>query len=147
MRNIIFLLIALISGAVLPMQALFNVEVGKSMKEPVFAAFVSFLVGTLGLLIYLLVIRFNFSNLSPLKNLNWYVWVAGLLGAFYVVAVILSTEKLGTALTFGLVVTGQMTLSIILDHYGLFGSPVNKITWHKVLGVAFLISGVVLIRK
>ena len=147
MRNLAFLIIALVSGAVLPLQALFNVEVGKSMKEPVFAAFVSFLVGTVGLLVYLLIVRFNFSNLTPLKSLNWYVWVAGLLGAFYVVAVILSTEKLGTALTFGLVVTGQMTLSIVLDHYGLFGSPVNKITWQKILGVAFLISGVVLIRK
>ena len=147
MRNLAFLIIALVSGAVLPLQALFNVQVGKSMKEPVFAAFVSFLVGTVGLLVYLLIVRFNFSNLTPLKSLNWYVWVAGLLGAFYVVAVILSTEKLGTALTFGLVVTGQMTLSIVLDHYGLFGSPVNKITWQKLLGVVFLISGVVLIRK
>lgn len=147
MRNLVFLLIALVSGAVLPLQALFNVEVGKSMKEPVFAAFVSFLIGTIGLLIYLLVVRFNFAHLTPLKNLNWYVWFAGILGAFYVVAVIFSTEKLGTALTFGLVVTGHMALSVILDHYGLFGSPVNKITWQKILGVAFLISGVVLIRK
>ena len=147
MRNFTFLLIALVSGAFLPLQATFNVQVGKTMKEPVFAAFLSFLVGTIGLLIYLLFTRFHFGNLGQLKSMNWYLWLAGILGAFYVVAIILSTEKIGTALTFGLVVTGQMGLSIILDHYGLFGSPVNTITWQKIVGVVFLISGVVLIRK
>ncbi len=138
---------AFISGAVLPIQAALNVEVGKAAKEPVFAAFASFLIGTLGLLAFLLVSGYQMPQLSQFKPLKWYVWLAGILGAFYVVAVIIGTPKLGTALTFGLVVTGQMLLSIILDHYGLFELPKDPLTWQKALGASLLILGVFLIRK
>ncbi len=147
MKYLVFLLIALLAGAVLPLQANFNVEMGKAAKEPVFAGFISFLVGTVGLLGYLLFIRYDTSSIRAVTSVDWYVWSAGILGAFYVVAVIILAPKLGTALTFGLVVTGQMTLSVILDHHGLFGTPVHIINWQRLLGVVLLIAGVVLIRK
>ncbi len=147
MRYVIFLLIALTAGAVLPLQANFNVEMGKAAKEPVFAGFISFLIGTIGLLGYLFFIRYDTGSLKTVTSVNWYVWSAGILGAFYVVAVIILTPKLGTALTFGLVVTGQMLLSVILDHYGLFGTSTHTISWQRLVGVILLITGVVLIRK
>ncbi len=147
MKYLIFLLIALLAGAVLPLQANFNVEMGKAAKEPIFAGFVSFLIGTIGLLGYLLFTRYDTSSVRAVVSLDWYVWSAGILGAFYVVVVIILIPKLGTALTFGLVVTGQMALSVILDHYGLFRTPIHVINWQRILGILLLISGVVLIRK
>jgi transporter family-2 protein len=75
------------------------------------------------------------------------VWTAGILGAFYVAAVIILAPKLGTALTFSLIVAGQMIISIIFDNYGLLGLPIKQINWQRLLGVAFLITGVLLIRR
>ncbi len=147
MKYLIFLLIALLAGVVLPLQANFNVEMGKAAKEPIFAGFVSFLTGTIGLLGYLLFTRYDIGSVRAVTAVNWYVWSAGILGAFYVVVVIILIPKLGTALTFGLVVTGQMALSVILDHYGLFRTPIHSINWQRILGIVLLISGVVLIRK
>lgn len=145
--QLFFIILAIIAGAVLPLQAGLNVQLGKSVHQPIFAAFASFLIGTIGLLIYLFILKFDFSTISQTKTVSPVVWIAGILGAFYVAAVIILAPRLGTALTFVLVVAGQMTVSLVLDHYGLLGLPVKQINWQRLLGVAFLVAGVLLIRR
>ena len=148
MKTQLFLIIlASTAGAVLPVQAGLNVQLGKSVHQPIFAAFASFLIGTLGLLIYLYMLKFDFSTIAQTKSVSPVVWIAGILGAFYVAAVIILAPRLGVALTFVLVVAGQMAVSLILDHYGLLGLPVKQINWQRLLGVAFLVAGVLLIRR
>ena len=141
------ILIAIIAGAVLPFQAVFNMQLGKTVQQPIFAAFASFLLGTLGLLTYLIYLKFDFSTITQTKDASFIVWIAGLLGAFYVAAVIILAPKLGTALTFGLVVTGQMLVSVLLDHFGFFGLPVKEINWQRILGVILLLAGIIILRK
>ncbi len=145
--QLFFILLAIVAGAVLPIQAGLNVQLGKSLHQPIFAAFASFLIGTLGLLIYLFILKFDFSTIAQTKTVSPVVWIAGILGAFYVAAVIILAPKLGTALTFVLVVAGQMAVSLVLDHYGLLGLPIRQINWQRLLGVAFLVAGVLLIRR
>ncbi|MDJ0646486.1 MAG: DMT family transporter [Flavobacteriaceae bacterium] len=145
--QLVFILLAIIAGAVLPIQAGLNVQLGKSVHQPIFAAFASFLIGTLGLLIYLFIIKFDFSSIAQTKTVSPVVWSAGILGAFYVTAVIILAPRLGTALTFVLIVAGQMTISLVLDHYGLLGIPVKQMNWRRLLGVVFLVAGVLLIRQ
>lgn len=145
--QILFILLAILAGAVLPLQAGLNVQLGKSVHQPIFAAFASFLIGTVGLFIYLLVLKFDFSTMYQARSVSPMVWTAGILGAFYVAAVIMLAPKLGTALTFSLIVAGQMVMSLIFDHFGLLGLPVKHINWQRMVGVAFLITGVLFIRK
>lgn len=146
-QQLIYIVFAILAGAVLPFQAGLNIQLGKSVHQPIFAAFASFLIGTIGLLIYLFILKFDFSSMSNTNEVSPWVWTAGLLGAFYVAAVIILAPKLGTALTFSLVVAGQMVVSLVFDHFGLLGLPVKQINWQRMLGVAFLITGVLLIRK
>jgi len=145
--QIMLILLAIIAGAVLPLQAGLNVQLGKSVHQPVFAAFASFLIGSIGLFAYLFVLKFDFSTMVQAKEVSPVVWSAGILGAFYVTAVIFLAPKLGTALTFSLVVAGQMIISLILDHYGLLGLPIKQVNWQKALGIVSLIIGVLLIRR
>ncbi|WP_422081075.1 DMT family transporter [Ulvibacterium sp.] len=145
--QVLYIVLAVVAGAMLPVQAGLNVQLGKSVQQPIFAAFASFLIGSLGLLVYLFLLKFDFGTVSQTRTVSPMVWIAGILGAFYVAAVIILAPKLGTALTFSLVVTGQMVVSLILDHYGLLGLPVKHMNWQRLLGVAFLITGVLLIRK
>lgn len=145
--NLLLILVVMAAGAVLPIQAGFNIQIGKTVQQPIFAAFASFLIGTIALFIYLLLLKFNFSTISATKSVSPIVWTAGILGAFYVAAIIIIAPKLGTALTFSLVVGGQMIISLILDHYGLLGFPIKTINWQRLLGVVFLVAGVLLIRK
>lgn len=145
--QLLFVILAIVAGAVLPLQAGLNVQLGKSVHQPIFAAFASFLIGTVGLLVYLIALKFDFGTLGQTKTVSPVVWIAGILGAFYVAAVIILAPRLGVALTFVLVVAGQMAVSLVLDHYGLLGMPVKHINWQRLLGVAFLIAGVLLIRR
>ncbi len=142
-----FLILAIISGAVLPIQAGLNMKMGRAVGDPVYAALISFVVGSGGLFIYTLLTRVDLSQINQVGSLHWSVWTAGLLGAFYVAAVIILVPKIGAALTFGLVVAGQLSLSLLLDHYGLLGLPVHTLNGFRVLGIVLIIAGVVLIRN
>tara|TARA_R110002050_G_scaffold294238_1_gene451753 strand:+ start:1546 stop:1995 length:450 start_codon:yes stop_codon:yes gene_type:complete len=143
----LLLLLAAISGAVLPIQAGLNAKMGKAVGDPVYAALISFVIGSIGLFIYVLMSKTELTQISNATMVNWTVWTAGLLGAFYVAAVIILVPKIGAALTFGLVVMGQLSISLLLDHFGLLGMPVHSINWQRIVGVLFMIGGVLLIRN
>ena len=146
MQYFLLLLFAVAIGAGLPVQAALNSELGKSVQSPVYGALLSFVIGIAGLLLYLLVTRVDLSTLRGAFELPWYYWLGGLLGALYVAGIIILAPKLGTALTFGLTIAGQMILGLIMDHYGWLGLPVHPINWSRTIGVLFIIGGVVLIR-
>ncbi|MEL7120788.1 MAG: DMT family transporter [Bacteroidota bacterium] len=143
----ILILLAVISGAVLPVQAALNAKMGKAVGDPVYAALISFVVGSVGLFIYSLITKVDLTQLSNAGTVNWAVWTAGILGAFYVAAVIILVPKIGAALTFGLVVAGQLSLSLVMDHFGLLGLSVHAINWQRMIGVLLIIGGVLLIRN
>lgn len=145
--QVIFIVCAILAGSFLPIQAGLNATLGDAVKSPIFAAFASFGVGTLVLLLYLLLAGFDFSTARAAGQAPPSVWLAGLLGAFYVSAIIILAPKLGVALTFSLIVLGQMSASLILDHFGLLGLPVQSLNWPRILGTICLVLGVVLIRK
>ncbi len=148
MKTIYFLiLLAIISGAVLPVQAALNAKMGRAVGDPVYAALISFVVGSIGLLAYCLATKVQLANISEATTVDWSVWTAGFLGAFYVAAVIILVPKIGAALTFGLVIAGQLTLSLILDHFGLLGLSVHALNWQRLVGIICIIGGVLLIRS
>ena len=136
-----------LSGSLLPVQAALNAELGDAVKHPIFAAFASFAVGTLALLAYLLIVGFDFKTAGLAREAPRSVWLAGILGAFYVSATIILAPRLGTALTFSLIVLGQMSASLVLDHFGWLGLQVQSINWQRFAGAGCLVMGVILIRK
>ncbi|MBV6654997.1 MAG: DMT family transporter [Mameliella sp.] len=143
----LLLILAVLSGAVLPIQAALNAKVGKAVGDPVYAALISFVIGSVGLFIYSLATKVDLAQINQATSLHWSVWTAGLLGAFYVAAVIILVPKIGAALTFGLVVAGQLSLSLIMDHYGLMGLSVHAINWQRLVGILCIVGGVLLIRS
>jgi bacterial/archaeal transporter family-2 protein len=146
MDKIIWILLAFLSGAVLPIQAGLNSRLGKAAASPVYASLFSFLVGALGLVTYILITRQTFSW-SGVKEAPGYFWLGGLLGAFYVTVVLLAFPKLGPGLTFGLLVAGQMMISVLLEHFNVLVAQTNPISPMKILGIVLVVAGVVIIRK
>ena len=59
---------------------------------------------------------------------------------------ILLTARLGATLTLASVIVGQLTAALVVDHYGLFGGTVIRLTTLRVTGVALLLLGVTLLR-
>ena len=146
MDKLIWILLAFASGALLPLQAGLNTRLGKAAENPIYASVISFIVGTIGLIIYILITRQSVSWAGA-RDAPGYVWVGGLLGAFYLTVVILAFPKLGPGLTFGLVVAGQMIMSVLLEHNNILVAQQNPINAMKLLGIALVIAGVVIIRN
>lgn len=147
MQNLLLILIAILAGAILPVQAGLNARMGQIVGQPVVSAIISFAVGLMSLLVYMVVSRVPMSAWSLAAQAPKMVWTAGLLGAFYVTTMVLLVPKLGMALSFGLIVSGQMAASLVMDHYGLLGAPVQPVSALRVLGVVLVVAGVVLVRK
>jgi transporter family-2 protein len=146
MKFIFLLGLAFAAGMLGPVQAGMNAKIGKALNDPFYAALISFAVGTAGLLAYALAGRMDFSVVRTVSGVHWSLWLAGLLGAFYVTATIVLAPRLGTALTFGLVVAGQLTMAVVMDHFGLFGMPVQPVNGFRLAGIALIVGGTMLIR-
>lgn len=137
---------AIVAGAMLAVQAGLNSGLGKAVGSAVYGALLSFVTGGLALLAYCLATGVPLANFRRGFELPWYYWLGGVLGGFYVFAIIVLAPRLGVAVTIGLTVAGQMIFSLFIDHYGLLGIPTHEVNWLRVIGVAAIIGGVVLLR-
>lgn len=148
MSNIFFYFLALLGGMALAAQGGINAQLRRVVGSPVMATFISFLVGTFLILIYLILFERNsFPSLTQVRSMPLYKWSGGLIGALFVCSVIVLAPKIGAANMLGLIVAGQMIFAMILDHYGLLGFMQHSINFYRVAGVILLITGVVLIVK
>ena len=146
MNKLIWILLALLCGAFLPIQAGLITRLGKMIESPMYASLFSFVVGTVALLAYIIITRQSFSWAGA-KEVPGYLWTGGLLGAFYISMIILIFPQLGPGLTFGLIVAGQMVVSVILEHKNILVNQAHAINPIKLCGVALVIIGVIIIRK
>ncbi|WP_051189419.1 DMT family transporter [Daejeonella oryzae] len=122
MANISFYLLAILAGIILAVQAGINSQLRTVLGNPVLAALISFIAGSIVLLIYVLLFqRQSFSQLPNLHGMAWYKWTGGIIGAMYVTGVILVAPKIGAANTAGFIVAGQILFALFLDHFGLLG--------------------------
>ena len=143
----LFLLLAVAAGAMMPTQAATNNKMAMVVDSPVLSAFISFAVGTVALLVYLLMTGVPLGNLSAAKDAPAIAWVGGLLGAFFVAAAVTLVPRLGVAMTFSLIIAGQMVVTLIIDHFGLLGVPEKAVSIPRVAGILLITAGVVLIRR
>jgi bacterial/archaeal transporter family-2 protein len=142
----LFIVMALALGAVLPIQAAINARLAKTAGNPVMSAFVSFAIGTIALMLFLIITgQFNFRFVS--SHSPWWIWTGGLLGTFFVAGIVVLLPRLGVVLSFSLVLAGQMFVAIIFDQFGWLGVAVREISPGKIIGSILLIVGVILIRK
>lgn len=142
----LFILFAFIAGIVLPVQASINAQLKNYVGTPLIASTISFLVGLLALLIGTL-IHGTWNLGKNLTSAPWWIWTGGLLGAFYVLATIVLIPRLGAATTVACVLAGQVVVSIIIDHFGLFQVTINQISIPRLIGAVLIIVGVILVQK
>ena len=143
----LFLLLAVAAGAMMPTQAATNNKMAMVVGSPVMAAFISFAVGTIALLVYLLIAGVPLGSMTAAKDAPAIAWVGGLLGAFFVAAAVTLVPRLGVAMTFSLIIAGQMVVTLIIDHFGLLGVPEKAVSIPRVAGILLITAGVVLIRR
>lgn len=139
--------LALLSGAALAVQVGLNNGLKGRVGHPVSAASISFATGTMALLAFALAIRPGWPKGSSLSGAPWWIWLGGVVGALYMILTITFSNRLGAAGWLGVVVTGQILTSVVLDHYGLVGFVEHPVTPWRAVGVVLLLAGAALVLR
>jgi transporter family-2 protein len=142
----LYLLFAVAAGAMLPFQFGINAQLSHWVDSPIRAAFVSFLVGTIALLIISAFVRRPLPSLARLGDVRWWVWIGGLLGAFYVAGSFVTAPRLGAVTLAAAIVFGQTLASVLVDQFGWVGFEEHRASPGRLIGVVLVAGGVVLVR-
>ena len=141
------MLVAVAAGVSIVVQQALNANLRTALSSAAWSGFVSYLVGVAAMAILILALRDPIPTASVATRIPWWAWSGGLFGALFIGLAILLVPHLGAATFFALLVTGQMLASLTFDHFGFMGFAQRPIDLSRLLGVALLIGGVVLIRR
>lgn len=138
-------LTALVGGAV-AVQAPINSRLGDTVGD-IQAALLSFTIGTALLVALTGVFGGGFGSLGEARELPWHYLLGGVLGVAYVSTVLITVRTLGAGALVAATISGQLTMSVVIDQLGILGVTKQPITATKVAGVVLLGLGTYLVVR
>ena len=135
---------ALISGALMSIQGVFNTEVTKQTSLWVSTGWVQLSAFLVCVVAWLYNGRQSVGALMQVDNK--YTLLGGVIGAFITVTVIQSMSQLGPAKAAMLIVISQLAVAYLIELFGMFGVDKEPFEWRKVLGMAIAIVGIVIFK-
>lgn len=145
--NILFLVMALVTGALIPIQAATNAAFSKSIGNPYVTGLMVFIVGLLGMLLFTFIFRVSLPTAQQLVNAPSYGYLGGIIVVTYVIMITILVPRIGVGTAIGFIVTGQILFAVIIDHFGLFNVAVRSIDKARLIGVLLIVTGVYLVMK
>ena len=139
-----FLPLALGIGVAIAIQTALNTQLRSYLHSPLQAAFLSFLVGTILLALMVLLQNQPKPSLQQLSQIPWFLWLGGFLGVYAISLSIYTAPKLGFLTLSGLIIFGQLAMSLLLDHFGWLGTEKMPVNWQRLLGAIIIFVGVLL---
>jgi transporter family-2 protein len=146
-NDFIFLALALITGALIPIQAATNAAFSNSIGTPVITGLMVFIIGLAGMILFIALSRTQFPAREQLASAPLYGYLGGLIVATYVVMITVLVPRIGVGTAIGLIVTGQIICAVLIDHFGLFNTAIRTIGLTRVVGMVLMIGGVYLVMK
>lgn len=137
-------IVALISGALMSIQGVFNTEVTKQTSLWVSTGWVQFSALIVCILAWIFTGRESVAALWQVENK--YTLLGGVIGAFITITVIQSMGALGPAKAAMLIVISQLIVAYVIELLGLFGVDKEPFEWRKVLGMLIAIAGIVIFK-
>lgn len=138
------ILIALISGALMSIQGVFNTEVTKQTSLWVSTGWVQLSAFLVCVLAWIFTGRESVEALWRVENK--YTLLGGVIGAFITITVIKSMSALGPAKAAMLIVISQLAVAYLIEVFGMFGVDKEPFQWRKVLGMAISIVGIIIFK-
>ena len=138
------ILIALISGALMSIQGVFNTEVTKNSSIWVANGFVQLTAFLVCVAAWIFTDRTSFQTIGTVQPK--YMLLGGAIGAFITYTVIKSMEMLGPAKAVMVIVVAQLLVAYLIELFGIFGVEKVGFDWKKAVGMAVAIAGIVLFK-
>jgi len=140
------LVLAVVAGILIAVQAPTNALLGKASGSPIVAAFISFVVGAIALGAVVAVTSGKVFT-PALRQVPSYAWIGGIYGAFFVAVAAFAAPRVGIGVLLTAAVAGQLAAALILDHYGLLGLARHPVTLTRAAGFLLVLVGAVLVRR
>jgi len=146
MRVFLFFIAGIAAGSLIAFQNVFNATLGKrvgNLGSVLILTLVSMMV--VGILILVIPHSADFTKLPGLNE--WYVYLGGLLGVCIVSVSIYLLPQIGSTATLTALIVGQLAAALVIDQFGLFGSPKIEVDLGRLAGVVLLVLGAYLIGR
>jgi len=137
-------LIAMLSGALMSIQGVFNTKVTDATSLWVANAFVQFSALVVCLVAWAVTDRSPLLAVFEVKPR--YVLLGGIMGAFITLTVIKSMEALGPAKAVMLIVIAQLIIAYLIELLGWFGVERQPFSWRKLIGALIAVSGFIVFK-
>lgn len=137
-------LIALLSGALMSIQGVFNTEVTKQSSLWVSTGWVQLTAFIVCIIAWFVTGRQSIGALLEVEHK--YTLLGGVIGAFITITVIMSMSSLGPAKAAMLIVIAQLAVAYLIELFGLFGVDKQPFEWRKIIGMAIAIVGIVIFK-
>lgn len=133
------------AGLGIPILAAMNARLGGLLGSPATAGFIFFLIAGATALSVALVT--GFAPLSKLSLAPRYLFLGGVLIAFYLLSVTWIAPIIGLGNAIFLVLIGQLCAAAVIDQFGLFGAIQKHVTSTRAAGLALMAIGVFLAQR
>ncbi len=137
-------LIAMISGALMSVQGVFNTKVTEASSMWAANTFVQFTAFLVCIVAWLFADRTSFRDVLAVEPK--YFLLGGAMGAFITLTVIKSMDALGPAKAVMLIVIAQLIIAYLIELFGMFGVEKQPFSWRKAIGALVAIGGFVLFK-
>ena len=146
-QNVLLALLAIAAGTLFPAQASVNSLLAKSVGGAIVATWISITVSWFLLLGTNMVVFRQLPSISDIAATPLYLLVVGgTLGAIFLSLNVMLAPRLGAAATFSFVIAGQLIAALTIDRLGLFALEVRELSAGRIVGVALVIAGAIMVR-
>jgi bacterial/archaeal transporter family-2 protein len=144
MSSVSYALWAFAAGALIPLMAILNAGVARSVGGPIQATMVLFATGLFAALLLAFVTKTRLPELQALVRIAPVQYAGGLIVGFYVLSITFIAPRFGVGNAILFAVTAQLLTSAVIDHFALVGAAVRPLTTLRAIGLLIVITGVVL---
>lgn len=138
-------IIALISGALMSIQGVFNTEVTKEGGLWAANSWVQFTAFVVCIVAWFVTGKQNITGIFQINHK--YMLLGGVIGAFITLTVIKSMDALGPAQAVLIIVVSQIAVAYFIEVFGLFGVEKTTFEWTKVAGLLLATCGIFLFHR
>jgi bacterial/archaeal transporter family-2 protein len=137
----------LIAGALQAWGPPMNGALRNSLHNPWLASLVSFLPIVAVLAVTVMCLPRPLPTAAGLSAMPWWAPLGGLVGAFAVIAGLLFVNKVGAGPFAGLTITANILMSLLIDHFGLFGMETHSLNGWRIFGAGLMVAGIALVAR
>ena len=141
MKPLLYAIWSAAAGALIPLMAVLNARLGRSLGAPTLAPVVLFAVAFSAALCVHLIGSARWPTGQHLQQLRPIDLAGGLIVAFYVLSVTLLAPRIGVGNAILFVMVAQIFTSAAIDHFGLFGAVVRPLSGLRLVGLTVLLLG------